>query len=287
MSVATARRSSTLFSTAMFRPTVEGRANQRLDHAVRELRQDLGIARHESNSAVVAAAYDTLATQYRSEYFYKNLITSKIFLGRHRGANAVLLNEFRVGDSVADCVLVNGKGAVYEIKTEFDSPEKLQRQLSNYYKAFPFVNVVAHASTVDRYVKALKDSPAGLFVVGGRSRLSEVKTAEMNETAFDARTIYNSLRRGEVVQILDAWYGSTPDVPNGVAYETYLSMASAIPLHEFQKAMQAALKQRRLRAGRLLMGNDDLLPLRSILLQLDPTPTQAEGLMQWLKSKEN
>lgn len=287
MSVATARRASTLFSTAMFRPTVEGRANQRLERAVRELRRDFGFARDESNSAVVAAAYGTLSAQYRSEYFYKNLIASKIFLGRHRGANAVLLNEFRVGESVADCVLVNGKGTVYEIKTEFDSPEKLGRQLSNYYKAFPYVNVVAHASTVERYLRALQGTPAGLFVVGERNRLSQVKPAEMNETAFDTRTILNSLRRGELVQILDAWYGSTPVVPNGVAYETYLSMAAAIPVGEFQKAMQAALKQRPLWARRFLMSNKDLLPLRSIVLQLDPTPSQAESLVQWLESEEN
>ena len=75
-----------------------------------------------------------------------------------------------MADSVADCILVNGRGAVYEIKTEFDSPEKLRSQLDNYYRAFPYANVVAHADDVDKYLRFLEGTPVGLIAVGARDR---------------------------------------------------------------------------------------------------------------------
>jgi hypothetical protein len=163
------------------------------------------------------------------------LITSKVFVGRHRASNSVLLNEFRVGDSVADCILVNGRGAVYEIKTEFDSPEKLRSQLDNYYRAFPYVNVVAHADDVDKYLRFLEGTPVGLIAVGARDRLSTVKIAEAKTDSFEIRTMFNTLRASEITAILTHHFGTVPEVPNGLRYVEHLGFAEQIPPVEFRR----------------------------------------------------
>ena len=278
------REASKLFSTAVFRDIATGKSSRRADATTTRLRTDLGLGREATNHRVVAAAYDLLRQGYRSEYFYRNLIASKVFVGRHRAARSVLLNEFRVGESVADCVLINGRGAVYEIKTEFDSPDKLQSQISNYYRAFPLVNVVAHASDATRYLRLLGDSPVGLIAVGPRDRLSVVKEPEVTTDAFDIPTMFNSLRLSEVTRVLEDQFGSLPLVPNGLRYAAYLELAQQMMPIDFQTRMQAALKDRKLRHSRNLMMTAALIPLRAVVAQLDPDERQQDRLRAWLSA---
>jgi hypothetical protein len=280
------REASKLFSTAVFRELASGKSSERADGTAQRLRKELGLMRDTTNHQVVSVAYELLRRSYRSEYFYRNLITSKVFVGRHRASNSVLLNEFRVGDSVADCILVNGRGAVYEIKAELDSPEKLRSQLDNYYRAFPYVNVVAHADDVDRYLRFLEGTPVGLIAVGARDRLSTVKIAEAKTDSFEIRTMFNTLRASEITAILTHHFGTVPQVPNGLRYVEHLGLAEQIPPVEFQASMQSALKTRKLRNSRSMMLNKALTPLRAVVVQLDPDYQQQDRLLTWLKVKE-
>lgn len=279
------RQASKLFSTAVFRQLASGKSSERADLTTRRFRLEFGLERDTTNHEVVSIAYDLMRRSYRSEYFYRNLIASKIFVGRHRAANSVLLNEFRISDSVADCVLVNGRGTVYEIKTEFDSPEKLRSQLDNYYRAFPYTTVVAHADDVEKYLRLLHDTPVGLIAVGPRDRLSTIKAAEAKTDAFEIRSMFNALRIGEVRSILEQHFGSLPDFPNGLRYVEYLKLAEQLPPTDFQASMQSALKTRELRNSRGLMLSTSLVPLRALVAQLDPNTKQQDRLLTWLKTR--
>jgi hypothetical protein len=285
MPAALEREASRLFSTAVFRSVATGRSAERADAAACRLRGALNLGRDSTNRGVVAAAYDLLRRNYRSEYFYRNLIASKLYVGRHRTANSALLNELRVGDSVADCVLVNGSGVVYEIKTEFDTPQKLRSQLGNYYRAFPYVNVVAHASEVTKYARVLEGTPTGLIGVGARDRLSVVKPAERETGHFEVRTMFNLLRANEAAAVLDQWYGRVEDVPNGLRYQVFLGLAERIPAGRFQTLMERVLKTRSLRHCRQMILRPELLPLRALMVQLDPDARQQDNLTAWLDSK--
>lgn len=278
------REASRLFSTAVFRPVAAGAATTRADASVNRLREALGLHRTSANGAVVTAAYELMRRSYRSEYFYRNLITSKIYVGRHRAANSVLLNELRVAGSVADCVFVNGAGTVYEIKTEFDSPEKLEAQLGSYYRAFPLVNVVAHRSDVERYARILRDTPAGLISVGPREQLKVVRPARRTTQLLETRAMFNLLRAGEAAALLRDWHGRLPDVPNGRRYDEFFRLASSIPVHEFQLRMQLELKKRRSTAIQRMLLNPAHAPLRAVVVQLDPNAIQQQNIVDWLGS---
>ena len=278
------REASRLFSTAVFRAVATGKSTQRADAAAKTLRGGLGLGRDVTNHEVVEVAYNLLRRSYRSEYFYRNLLASKVFVGRHRAARSVLLNEFRIGDSIADCVLVNGRGAVYEIKTEFDSPEKLRSQLTSYYRAFPYATVVAHTDDADRDLRLVEEGPVGLITVGPRDRLSVVKDADAKTDSFDIRTMFNALRLSEVTGILKEEFGALPAVPNGVRYAVYLELAEQMSPTAFQARMQAALKTRELRNSRSLMLASSFAPLRAVVAQLDPDEQQQSRLLSWLNS---
>ncbi|SDG85263.1 hypothetical protein SAMN04489810_1471 [Microbacterium pygmaeum] len=271
----------------MLRPILSGAPSSPLQSELWQLRPELGLGGDANAGSVLAAAYDLLSSSYRSEYFYKNLIASKVAVGRHRAANVVMLSEFRLGGSIADCVFINGSGMVYEVKTEFDSPDKLDRQLANYYRAFPLVNVVAHENTAERYLRVLDGSPTGLLVVGPRSRLSTVRVAAYSAEGFDIPTMFNALRQGEAERVLTDAFGELPLVPSGLRYAERLSLAMTMSPDTFQSGMQAALKRRLLRADRDLVVNPITEPLRALLFQINPNPHQAATLLRWLESKEH
>lgn len=284
-SSATVRRATRLFSTRVFRPVLRGQVNSDLEAMIRALRSELGLNIQATNAEVVNGSYQLLASSYRPEYVYKNLITSKVFIGRHRASNSVLLNEFRVGSAVADAVFVNGLATAYEIKTELDNPDKLQRQLSEYYTAFPQVYVVVHESMASRYLNLLGGSSTGVISVGSRWRLSTAKVAAADYSKLSVRNMFNTLRVEETQFVLRALGFKVPDVPNGVRYEHYLALASLASVDDFHEAFRSALKQRNLRGDTSLYLDRTLLPLRSLLVQLDPSPAEGENLRVWLSSK--
>jgi len=72
---------------------------------------------------------------YRHEYVYKAALTQKIFLGRHSLQTASMLSEFRVGQCKADLVILNGTSTVYEVKSERDSLDRLERQVAAWTRA--------------------------------------------------------------------------------------------------------------------------------------------------------
>ncbi|KAA1380464.1 sce7726 family protein [Aeromicrobium fastidiosum] len=280
-----ARSAAQVFTTRSFRPLLAHGASPALDTIIVRLRSDLDLPQDCSNAEVVDAAYKVLAQSYRNEYVYKNLIASKIFVGRHRAANSVLLNEFAIGGSVADAVFVNGEATVYEIKTELDNPEKLIGQLADYYRAVPLVNVVVHETAVDRYAKQLEGTPAGLISVGQRWHLSGVKTAVATSEALCIRTMLNTLRVAEAQAALVRLGADVPDVPNGRRYDAYLQIAMQFEPSDFHAAWRAAIKARQLRGDVSFHRDPTLFPLRALLAQLDPTSVEGANLRAWLSIK--
>lgn len=91
---------------------------------------------------LLKASYEYLSRNYRNEYIYKNAIANKILLGVHSINTSYMLQEFRVGRSKVDTVILNGTSNVYEIKSELDTLERLERQISDYKRAFDKVHVI-------------------------------------------------------------------------------------------------------------------------------------------------
>src|SRR5690606_29584477 len=107
-------------------------------------------------------SYNHLLSNYRHEYIYKTSLLNAYILQKYSLKDSVILNEFKVGASKADVVLVNGTNKVFEIKTELDSPERLKTQIADYYKVFSEVFIVTHHSLVNKY-KAVLEEKVGII----------------------------------------------------------------------------------------------------------------------------
>jgi len=64
------------------------------------------------------------------------------FSFKQKPSHVVSVFELNTGSSRADICMFNGKSMVFEIKTEYDTFTRLDRQLSDYKKAYEYLNLI-------------------------------------------------------------------------------------------------------------------------------------------------
>lgn len=191
--------------------------------------------------------YTDMLKNYRSEFIYKNEIVNKILLGRYSLNTAAILNEFRIGKSIADLVLLNGTSIVYEIKTEYDSPERLLSQIIDYRKSFLNVVVVTHHSVKEKYLNFLNANRLeniGLLVLTNRNTLSSEIMPKEDTEYLDVHYMFNCLRKSEYISLIRDYFEYTPDVPDTKIYRECLRLAKKIDELDFHNLMFDYLKKR-------------------------------------------
>lgn len=273
---------SGIFSNSHFKRVLENGYSSYIDNKIERLQYALPIGEGESRKEILEIMYSYLLKEYRCEYIYKNFITQKILLGRHSLNTSTLINEFRVGSSVADVVLINGKSTAYEIKTELDNSDRLQDQLLDYQKAFTDIYLVVHHSRVDMYIEKLAGSNIGLIALNKRNQLSVRKKAVLNTEYLDITTMFKSLRKKEYSNIIKKAYGYVPDVPNMFYFKACLKLAQKIDIFEFNKMMGEELKKRKPKEKEIVSSNSIPDYLRNICLSLDPNQKEYERLFNYL-----
>lgn len=278
---------SGVFSNSHFRRVIDKGESSYIDAKIKKYIGDLNLTTEATRKDVLDAFYDYLLSDYRCEYVYKSLLTKKILFGRHSINTTTQLNEFRVGNSLADLVLINGKAIVYEIKTELDTVERLEDQLTDYRKAFPTVYIVTHHTLAEKYQSLLKYDSIGLLTLSKNLHLSEVKKAESDYTDLDIVTMFKSLRKPEYSSLIKEYFGEIPNVPNMYFFKECLKLALNIDKAEFHKLMSKQLKKRTPKETELLESN--LIPayLSNICLNINPDQGQYERLFHFLNQKIN
>ncbi len=172
--------------------------------------------------------YNLLFKNYRNEYIYKNVIVNKILLSKHSLNTSQMLTEFRVGRSKADVVLLNGDSTVYEIKSQYDSFARLEKQIQAYFEIFDYINVITSASQAQKLESILPDK-AGLLVLTNRNTISTIREPKSNKENLNLDILFDSLRKAEYMRIIKEHYGTVPDVPNTQIYRECKRLFCKIP----------------------------------------------------------
>lgn len=172
--------------------------------------------------------YDLLFKYYRNEYIYKNVIANKILFGRHSIKTSNMLTEFRVGNNKADVVILNGTSSVYEIKSEYDTFNRLQNQLDTYLEIFDYVNVITTFSQANKLYSILPEK-IGILVLTDSNTISIIKEAKSNKENFNPARLFDSFRKAEYTRIIKEYFGVIPDVPNTMIFDECKKLYSKIP----------------------------------------------------------
>lgn len=218
--------------------------------------------------------YSISSNKYRNEYVYKNAIIKKILLGKHTLNTAYMINEFRVGNSKADCVIFNGTSTVYEIKSEFDTFTRLETQVNDYKKAFEFVYVVAPNESIEKLNNFLTDDSIGIKRLNKNNTISNIREAKSNKVNFDKEIIFDILQKTEYTEIVKKYYDNIPDMPNTKIYTYFKKLFCTLDINIIHNEIVEILKSR---------GNHSLL--KEVILSV-PDSLKALSLQMKLTNKE-
>jgi len=264
-----------LFSSAVFREMAKKGRSGLFSRLVSQadLIEDVG------RLVTVGDAFDSAfkilkIAGHRDEYVYRSAICEKILLGKHSLRTASMLNEFRVGSSKADLVILNGTATVYEIKSERDSLARLTKQIENYRRVFAKVNVITSESHIEGVLKTVPND-IGIMCLSNRFRITTVREAEDCPERICPITVFDSLRMAECILILRKMNVTMPEVPNTERYVAMRNLFAKLDPAVLHAEMVRTLKQTR-----------DLTSLRDFVHRL-PKSLQAAALSISIRSADH
>jgi len=187
--------------------------------------------------------FQFLLKNYRNEYVYKNIIANKILLGRHSLNTSQMLTEFRVGKNKADVVILNGSSTVYEIKSEYDSFARLDRQLQSYLMAFEYINLITSPSQIEIIKNHLPEN-VGILSFTKKNTISTIREPKSNLRNINLKFLFDSLRKEEYLNVISDFYGELPDVPNTKIHQISKKLYCSIPLISAHQLTIHVLKKR-------------------------------------------
>ncbi len=195
-------------------------------------------------SDYIKYAYNSLKKDYRCEYIYKNELINELLLKKYGTKNTVVINEFKVGNSVADMVLFNGTSKAFEIKTELDSEKRLIGQLNDYTRIFKECYVVTHESLIEKYL--ITDEKIGIIAItkkGHSHRMEEIRKAVVSDE-IDVNVLMRSIRTQEYKNIIVNYFGQLPHVNGFRMFDECSLLMKQIPNNKLNDLFIAELKKR-------------------------------------------
>lgn len=188
-------------------------------------------------------SYNYLQQDYRHEYIYKTKLLSEYILSNYSLADTIILNEFKIGNSIADMVLVNGTNKVFEIKTELDTPERLKTQVDDYYKGFSEVYIVTHFTIALKY-KSIINENIGIIIFNEDNSLTTYREAIPDISRLNNNVMMKSLRKGEFLKIIKSLFGSLPHTTQVALYKECLALVETLDPVILQKYFLSTIKGR-------------------------------------------
>lgn len=278
------RSLSQIFSTANFNKIVR---KQDYVNTFERIKKHTTISQKTTNSELFHEIYNKLSKSYRTEYIYKNALITKKLIKEYSLKTTIALNEFKIGNSIADFVLLNGKARVFEIKTELDGLNKLEKQIADYYTFATEVYIVTSSKHIRNLLEIYKGTKVGIIELTKRNSLKEIKPALSNTDLLNHSVIFKSLRKNEYIKVLELNSIEIPNVPNTLFFKECLSKIKNISIIEFQKSAIKVLKKRNIENPELL--KDDRIPyyLKHICYSLNLSKPEYDELNSFLNKPSN
>lgn len=200
--------------------------------------------KEKTNAENIKEIYSLLIKHYKNEYLYKNTLFNKLLLGTHSLNTTAALTELPINKSKADFILINGKAVVYEIKTILDNIDKLDTQITDYYKAFTYVTVLTHEKLVKNILEKYQNYPIGISILTERNTIKTIKKAEENKNFLDKSIMFDILRKKEYEQLIIKYYKQLPKINDFEYYNYCKQLINKIDIDVLYKDFIRILKNR-------------------------------------------
>ncbi|RDC58797.1 sce7726 family protein [Adhaeribacter pallidiroseus] len=273
------RSLSQIFTPSIFNKIVREKDHKFIRYSIKKhINADFS----ESYNYILQFLYKELHDTYRCEYFYKNALLNNQLLGKYSLNTTSVLNEFKIGGSIADFVLLNGEARVFEIKTDLDSLAKLEKQVFDYTQFADKVYIVSCSKHTDKLLDKYNSTAIGIIEFTHNQNLNTLKEAEVNRENFDHAIIFKTLRKAEYLEIIKDYFGEVPEVPSTKIFRECFSLAKEINVVDFQEMAFNQLKGRKIRCPELLMSDHTPYELKHICYTMDFSEKEYSDLYNFL-----
>lgn len=114
-----------------------------------------------------------LEKYYRNEYFVKESFSKQM---RNKNCGLSIRFELPVVDSRVDMLIPGKMNYAYEIKTEYDTLDRLSKQIDDYSKCFNYVFVVTYKGNEDTVSTHIPDK-CGIMIYDKKAKFTVYKEA--------------------------------------------------------------------------------------------------------------
>ena len=206
----------------------------------------------KNHGELISEIYTHLNKQKRNEYFYMNTLLNKLLCGIHNVNTTSAFSQVRIGHSIADFVMINGEGRVYEIKSDLDNFDRLYDQLRDYYRAFSKVSVLASIHEMDKISRFLSEfgdmgNAVGIYVMSEQCTIFNRERSREPRAYTDLlehSSIFKLLRKQEYEHIIFDFFGTVPQVEPVFHFRAFRDKFEEIPILEAQHLAFQMLKKR-------------------------------------------
>lgn len=229
-------------------------------------------------------SYFLISKYYRCEYVYKNELI-KLLLNKYGTRNSVYFSEFRIGNSIADMAMFNGESKAFEIKTEYDTPRRLDKQMEDYKHFFDKCYIVIPKNKLDDYLNSI-ESKTGIITMesnNGRIVLKEIRMACQNDF-FDLDTLMSCLRTTEYKNIVTSLGVSLDGI---MGYDMYKFCHNIISHEDSDKVRALFLREIKNRKNNTSLLRRYPMFLRQMMLSLNLSKCKANKLLKQLNTNIN
>jgi hypothetical protein len=238
-----------VFTRNVLTDLIERGSNEVFDVVVKRYINDPEIKTH---GKIISEIYAHLCKEHRNVYYYMNTLLNKLLVSIHSVNSTTALSQVRICGHIADFVMINGEGRVYEIKSDLDNYARLYDQLSDFYKAFSKISVLSTIHEYNRVEKVLSECgdlgrATGIYVMNDDdiyfSQNNRRQPQEFDEY-LDHSCIFKLLRKREYENIVLQVFGELPRVAPVFHFRACSELFKRIPIKEAQERALVELKKR-------------------------------------------
>jgi len=238
-----------VFTRGVITDLIERGSNDVFDYVVKRYIND---SEQKTHGQIISEIYLCLGNEHRNEYYYMNTLLNRLLCGNKHNVNTTTaLSQIRIGGHIADFVMINGEGRVYEVKSDLDNYDRLHDQLSDYYRAFSKVSVLADVherERVERLLTELGDmgEAVGIYNLTERNTIGWMNGREpaQFDDNLDHSCIFKLLRKREYENVILQMFGELPQVAPVFHFRACLERFGKIPIKQAQDMAMKELKKR-------------------------------------------
>ncbi|MDR1135554.1 MAG: sce7726 family protein [Clostridiales Family XIII bacterium] len=238
-----------VFTRGVIGELLQNGSNEVFDYVVHRYVND---PESKTHGELFSKIYAHLGKEKRNEYYYMNTLLNKLLVGIHSVNTTTALSQLRIGQHIADFAMINGESKVYEIKSELDNFDRLHDQLSDYFKAFSKVSVLASIHGFERVERVLSvfgdmGKAVGIYVLSDRDTIfskTYSREPKQYDEELDHACIFKLLRKREYENAVRSYFGEIPQASPVFHFRACFECFEQIPVLEAQKLAFTELKKR-------------------------------------------